>query len=112
MTWINEASWPVWLACTWAVSGTLTHTLQLANHDISHNLAFGPNHLAANMILGIIANLPTGVPSSVTFRYYHYDHHMQQGVDGVDTDIPHQMEIILFRNPLTKMLWAMMMPFF
>lgn len=112
LPWIGEASWPVWLFCTVVISGTLTHTLQLCNHDISHNLAFGPNYIEANLLLGIFANLPTGVPSSVAFRKYHYEHHLQQGVDGIDTDIPHWVEIYLFRNAFTKAIWLSSMSFF
>lgn len=109
---VKDASSLVYWLATWLISGTITHTLQLCNHDISHNLAFGPQNIPANMILGIIANLPTGVPSSVMFRYYHYDHHLKQGVDGEDTDIPSKYEILLFRNTFTKFIWMLLMPAF
>lgn len=112
MTWISDCSSLVYWFLTWAVSGTINHSLQLVNHDISHNLAFGPENINANLALGIFANLVSGVPSSVAFRYYHYDHHMKQGVDGEDTDITSKAEIKAFRSTFGKFLWVLCMPFF
>jgi len=111
-SWISEMSWPVWLGVAYCVGATINHSLQLANHEISHNLCFGDNWPKANLAIGIVANFVTGVPSSVTFRYYHYEHHLFQGVDGVDMDIPSVFEIGFFRGVLGKLLWTMMMPAF
>jgi len=111
-SWITEASWPVFLITMYAFGGTVNHTLQLANHEISHNLCFGQNHITANKLMGIVANFVTGVPSSVTFRFYHYEHHMYQGVEGVDTDIPTTYEIALFKGTFLKIIWCLLQPFF
>jgi len=85
--------------------GTVNHTLQLANHEISHNLVF--ENLHANMLLGIVANLVTAIPSSVTFRMYHMDHHQYQGVDLIDTDIPTVFELNVFTTKFRKFIWMM-----
>ena len=58
-----------------------------------------------NVMLGIVANLVTGVPSSVSFRYYHMDHHQYQGVDVIDTDIPCEWELKTFNNTFLKLIW-------
>jgi len=102
-SWISTQPWWIYLLIMYVYGGTVNHSLQLANHEISHNLAF--HNLDANMLLGIFANLATGVPSSVTFRMYHMDHHQYQGVDVLDTDIPTLWEIKVFRGKLLKLIW-------
>eukprot|EP01084_Bolivina_argentea_P287334 493033_1 len=51
-----------------------------------------------NHLNEIFANMVTTVPSSVTFRYYHMDHHIYQGVDIIDTDVPCEFELKTFTN--------------
>ncbi|KAK8945547.1 hypothetical protein KSP40_PGU009532 [Platanthera guangdongensis] len=88
----------------------LNHNLFLAIHELSHNLAFStPSH---NRWLGIFANLPIGVPMSVTFQKYHLEHHRFQGVDGVDMDIPSHAEAHAVKNAVTKSVWVVFQLFF
>eukprot|EP01083_Nonionella_stella_P192467 711415_1 len=103
-SWIGSSSWTVWLLLMYCYSATVNHSLQLANHEISHNMVF-EGSLWANFALGIIANIPTCIPSSVTFRYYHMDHHIYQGVDSTDTDIPCDWELKTFTTMPLKLLW-------
>ena len=91
---VRDLPWKfVWLF-TYVISGTLNHSLSISFHEskcwrtsetsrdewwgnvaVGHNLAFGNHRPMANRILGYIANLPLGIPSSVTFKKYHIDHH-------------------------------------
>ena len=103
-------SWPVLIALAWAVGGTLNHSLQLAVHELSHNLCW--NNPLANKWTAIFANLVTGFPSSVSFQKYHMDHHQWQGVDGIDTDIPTKAEVAVFSSSLRKVLWLLLQPVF
>lgn len=107
---IRAYSWPILLLVAYAYGGTVNHTLQLAVHELSHNLAF--ESLLANRLTQLLANLPTGIPSAMTFTRYHMEHHQFQGVDGIDTDVPTQWEVQTFTNAALKMLWVFCQPLF
>ena len=107
---LRAACWPLLLLCTYALSGTLNHSLQLAVHELTHNLCF--TSATANRCAAICANLSTGIPSAVSFQKYHHDHHQWQGVDGVDTDVPTAIESRLFATPLGKLAWLLLNPLF
>jgi sphingolipid delta-4 desaturase len=54
------------VVAAYVIGGTANHNLFLAIHEITHNLAF--KGLKANKMLAIIANLPIGVPYSISFK--------------------------------------------
>ncbi|XP_057764511.1 sphingolipid delta(4)-desaturase DES1-like [Salvia miltiorrhiza] len=107
---LSNASWLNILIVAYFFGSFLNNNLFLAIHELSHNLAFSTPHY--NRWLGIFANLPIGVPMSVTFQKYHLEHHRYQGVDGVDMDIPSKTEAFLVRNAFTKSIWVMLQLFF
>jgi len=49
------------------------------------------------------APAPVGVPVAETFRYYHLLHHVHQGEDGTDTDLPTELEARALRGPVRKL---------
>lgn len=107
---LHNAGWLKIFSVAYFFGSFLNHNLFLAIHELSHNLAFStPSY---NRWLGIFANLPIGVPMSVTFQKYHLEHHRFQGVDGVDMDIPTLTEGRLVANPLTKSIWVLLQLFF
>ena len=57
---------PLFLACAYAIGGTLNHNLFLAIHEITHNLAF--KGIWANKALAVVANLPIGIPYCAMFK--------------------------------------------
>ncbi|KAJ7710142.1 delta 15-fatty acid desaturase protein [Mycena olivaceomarginata] len=87
---------PLFLFCAYAIGGTANHNLFLAIHEITHNLAF--KRIVPNKLLAMFANLPIGVPYSVTFKGYHLEHHKFMGQDGIDVDLPTQLELVLLNN--------------
>lgn len=108
---MQEAEWYILLPCAYIIGGTVNHSLQLAVHELSHDLCWsGPNKDITNRLTAIMANLPTCFPSGQTFKPYHMDHHQYQGVDGVDTDIPHAIEVNYVTNTVTKVLWILAQP--
>ncbi|KAJ7853476.1 dihydroceramide delta(4)-desaturase [Mycena olivaceomarginata] len=58
--------------------------------------------IVPNKLLAMFANLPIGVPYSVTFKGYHLEHHKFMGQDGIDVDLPTQLELVLLNNVLGK----------
>lgn len=112
MAWlVRDADWWVLLPCAYVIGGTVNHSLQLAVHELSHDLCWtGPNKDALNRLTAIMANFPTCFPSGQTFKPYHMDHHQYQGVDGVDTDIPHAFELYWVTNTIGKLFWIAAQP--
>jgi len=100
---MRDAPWWLLIAVAYAVGGFLSQWLLLANHEISHNLAFSKP--LYNRLFGLFINLPIGIPIVAAFREYHLMHHTQQGVDGIDTDVPSAWEARWVRGPLAKSVW-------
>lgn len=84
----------------------------LAIHEISHGMGFGTSRPRANKLLSIFANLPLGVPMSISFKKYHLEHHRYQGDELLDTDVPTFMEAAFFTNSFRKTIWCILQPFF
>jgi sphingolipid delta-4 desaturase len=100
----------LWFFLCWSIGGTLTHWLSLGNHELSHNLAFRKTFY--NEILGMFSNCAQGIPSAITFKKYHLEHHYSQGVDHIDVDIPTEWEGDFFNTRLKKVLWVILQPAF
>ncbi|CAF2042478.1 hypothetical protein BRARA_I02191 [Brassica rapa] len=107
---LHDSGWLKILTIAYFFGSFLNHNLFLAIHELSHNLAFSTP--VYNRCLGIFANLPIGVPMSVTFQKYHLEHHRFQGVDGVDMDVPTYTEAHLVTNVITKTIWVLLQLFF
>lgn len=99
-------------ALAYCVGGVANHALMLAVHEISHGAAYGPAKPLANKLFGLVANLPIGIPMSISFKKYHLEHHRYQGDERFDTDLPSFLEIGFFTSPLRKAFWCLLQPFF
>ena len=100
---IGQLSWLPFLLITYLVGATIGQALFLAIHEITHNLAFKSKKY--NNILALVANLPIVVPFAISFKIYHGMHHWDQGKDGIDTDIPSELEANLFTGIIGKLFW-------
>ncbi|XP_044260503.1 sphingolipid delta(4)-desaturase DES1 [Tribolium madens] len=109
---MKDRSWPVIFLVAYCFGGVINHSLMLAVHEISHNLAFGHGRPMWNKVFGFFANLPIGIPISISFRKYHLEHHKYQGDEIKDTDIPTYLEAKLFCTTFGKFVWVLLQPFF
>lgn len=102
---VRDLPWYYILPLAYIVGGTANHSLLMVGHEVSHNLCF--ETVEYNQWLGIFANLVTGVPSAITFKRYHMEHHQYQGVDQWDTDVPTFTEgRIVGNTPILKVAWV------
>lgn len=108
----NTTNFWVLFILAYCVGGVANHAIMLGIHEISHGMGFGTAKPVANKILSIIANLPIGVPMSISFKKYHLEHHRYQGDELLDTDVPTLMEAALFTNSFRKCIWCILQPFF
>ncbi|GAA5954156.1 hypothetical protein JCM3765_005307 [Sporobolomyces pararoseus] len=92
------------------IGGTANQNTFLAVHEITHNLAF--RGVRPNRLFAIFANLPIGVPFAMMFKRYHIEHHKFLGEDGIDTDIPSRLELLVLRNVLGKAFFCTFQIFF
>ena len=103
MSWVvGRSSWPITIAFSYVISGTINQSLMLAVHENSHNTVFGSRRQLWTRLFGIFMNLPIGVPIYVSFKKYHGDHHTFLGHHEKDRDLPHPLEAKLFNRPITK----------
>ncbi|XP_068874361.1 sphingolipid delta(4)-desaturase/C4-monooxygenase DES2 isoform X4 [Aphelocoma coerulescens] len=109
---VKDLSWKWIFFWAYAFGGCINHSLTLAIHDISHNVAFGNKQARWNRWFAVFANLPIGIPYSASFKKYHIDHHRYLGGDSLDVDIPTDFEGWFFCTPLRKLLWLFLQPLF
>lgn len=103
-------NWWHFVLLAYSVGGTLTHWLSLGNHELSHNLCF--HTTVYNEMLGIVANFAQGIPSCITFKRYHMEHHYKQGEHITDADIPTDWEGRFFHNTFRKIIFVFLQPAF
>jgi len=105
---LRDASWWLIVLMAYIWGGTITHSLNLAGHELSHNLLFDkPVH---NTLFGLFANSVLAVPVTVTFQKYHLIHHRYQGETTMDPDLPKAWEGRLFSNPVLKFVFLCSQP--
>jgi sphingolipid delta-4 desaturase len=108
--WAQNAPWGWLLIVAYVFGGTANHSLQMASHELSHNLCWDED--SHNKLTAIFGNFVTGLPSAILFQRYHMEHHQFQGCDGWDTDVPTAWEGLVFKNALTKTMWVILQPIF
>jgi sphingolipid 4-desaturase/C4-monooxygenase len=108
---LRDQSWWLIIAMAWFVGAFPTHTLFVCIHEASHNLIF--KKVSHNVYAGIIANLPSLMPTAISFKNFHLKHHAFQGVHELDADLPSYWEAKLINNYfIGKAIWLLLYPLF
>ncbi len=110
--WVLQRAAPPLLAVValaWGPGAILSHWLGQSIHETAHNLA--ARGRLANRAVAWLANVPLVLPIAETFHRYHLVHHVQLGVDGVDSDLPVDFELRhIGKSWLSKLLWLAIYP--
>ena len=109
---VKDLSWSISLLFAYTVAGFFNHAILIALHETAHNTPFPHTKQIQNKLFGIFINLPIGVPCAIAFKKYHRDHHKYLGHDGIDPDLPTEMEARLFANSVSKFVWVTFQGFF
>ena len=108
---LGDASLWLLVAVAWSVGAFASHTLWVLIHECAHNLV--ARRKRWNRVLGIVANVPHGIPSAESFRIYHLKHHKYQGDYLLDADLASAWEAKLVGNHFPgKLLWECLFPLF
>jgi sphingolipid delta-4 desaturase len=108
----HHESVPLWAIALVAyfVGATINHACAMIIHDCAHDLAAAT--VTENRWIGMLANVPLAVPSAMSFRRYHLEHHSHQGVIGTDMDLAPWFELTTIRGgTLRKVLWVSLFMF-
>jgi sphingolipid 4-desaturase/C4-monooxygenase len=97
------------IALAWGPGAILSHWLGQSIHETAHNLAARTR--LANRAVAWLANVPLVLPIAETFHRYHLVHHVHLGVDGVDSDLPVELEVrCIGKSWLSKLVWLALYP--
>jgi sphingolipid delta-4 desaturase len=107
---VQGAAWYWVVLMAYCFGAVCNHALQLAIHELAHNLMF--KKALHNQLFGLVCNLPMVVAAAATFKKYHLEHHKFQGVHGIDVDLPTEWEGRIFRGTLMKAVWVSLQGFF
>jgi len=86
------------------VGATILHAQWVLIHELTHDLVFENPHL--NTFFLLVCNLPHLIPSGISFRHYHRQHHGHLNETYLDPDVPSPLEDSIFgRSAVGKAFW-------
>ena len=101
---VGHRPWYVWVPVAYVVGATIDHALWVLVHDCCHHLVF--RWRTGNRLIALLANVPSVLPSAMSFWKYHMLHHRHLNELARDTDVPGPVESRLVgASTLRKALW-------
>lgn len=108
---LSNQSWWLALIVAFLIGAFANHALFVLIHEATHNLILKSRTM--NKVLGIVADFPNVLPSSISFRTYHLKHHSHQGDYKQDADLASKWEAKLIGNTfIGKSFWLLFFPVF
>lgn len=108
---LRDQAWWLVLIAAYCVGAFANHGLFVLIHEFTHNMVFKGK--VANLLGGIMCDLPNAFPSSAAFRKYHLKHHAFQGHYDIDADLASKWEAKLIgSNFIGKSFWLLLFPVF
>jgi len=101
--YVRDYNWGIIFVVAYVFGATTNACLFLCMHELSHGLGFKGR--LANRWYNNITNLCMGAPAAGSFKPYHLAHHSHQGVVGVDTDVPSDLEATFAKDTPRKLFW-------
>jgi len=89
---------------SYAVGATILHAQWVLIHELTHDLVFSSQRL--NTLFLLVCNMPHVIPSGISFRHFHRQHHGHLNETYSDPDVPSPLENSLFgRSAIGKAFW-------
>jgi sphingolipid delta-4 desaturase len=106
---LKDQAWWASVIAAYCFGAFVNHVTLVIIHEAAHYLLFQNRTL--NMVFGLIANMPSLLPSFASFQKYHLKHHAHQGIHEIDLDMPEPWEARLVGNSaILKALWLLFFP--
>jgi sphingolipid delta-4 desaturase len=114
LAWIVQAyefSWLGIFAMSYCVGAFIMHAQWVLIHELTHDLVFGDS--LWNTFFLLLCNVTHIIPSGISFRYFHRQHHAFLNETYKDPDVPSPIEDRIFgHSMLGKATWLSLFSIF
>eukprot|EP01113_Clastostelium_recurvatum_P038388 TRINITY_DN573_c0_g1_i1.p1 TRINITY_DN573_c0_g1~~TRINITY_DN573_c0_g1_i1.p1 ORF type:complete len:345 (-),score=71.24 TRINITY_DN573_c0_g1_i1:84-1118(-) len=91
---VRNSSWGSMFLVSYVVGATILHAMWVLIHELTHDLVFASSTLNTAFLL--LCNIPHIIPSGISFRHYHRQHHGHLNETYADPDVPSPIENTIF----------------
>jgi len=114
LSWLTQAyelSWFGIFVLSYCVGAFIMHAQWVLIHELTHDLVFGDS--LTNTVFLLLCNITHIIPSGISFRYFHRQHHAFLNETYKDPDVPSPIEDRIFgHSMLGKATWLSLFSIF